>query len=98
MKERARTRKGAWLALAALLCTAVPAADALATPSTQIWIPSTDVRPFGTFHFGFDTYLRAHSNDDGSRTAPLVVPGLTGGVLPFEKLQAEIGIDVMQAG
>jgi hypothetical protein len=98
MKGRTRFRRGAGLALAALLCAAVPAADALATPSTQIWIPSTDVQPFKTLHFGFDTYLRANSNDDGSRTAPLVVLGLTGGVLPFEKLQAEVGIDVMQAG
>jgi hypothetical protein len=85
-----------WAALA--LLGAVFAGTAGATPSTQVWIPSTDVQPFKTLHFGFDTYLRANSDDDGSRTAPLVVLGLTGGVLPFEKLQAEVGIDVMQGG
>ena len=29
-----------------------------ATPSTQIWIPSTDIQAFGVPHFGFDTYIR----------------------------------------
>lgn len=87
---------GLWAALA--LLGAIFAGTAGATPSTQVWIPSTDVQPFKTLHFGFDTYVRGSSDDDGSRTAPLVVLGLTGGVLPFEKLQAEVGIDVMSGG
>jgi hypothetical protein len=98
MKENARIRKGAGLALAALLCAAVPAADALATPSTQIWIPSTDVQPFGTFHFGFDTYIRTSRKPDGARLPPAVVLGLTAGVLPFEKIQAEAGFDLIYSG
>lgn len=31
-------------------------ASALATPSTQIWIPSTDIQATGTTHIGFDNY------------------------------------------
>lgn len=78
----------------ALLC-AVSAGTAMATPSTQIWIPSTDIQPFKSFHFGFDTYIRANRNDDGSRTPAIVDLGLTAGVLPFPKIQAEVGFDLI---
>lgn len=84
-------------AAAAILATALCGA-AGATPSTQIWIPSTDVQPYGTLHFGSDVYMRTKSNPDGSRTPPMVDLGLTGGVLPFAKVQAEVGIDVMASG
>jgi hypothetical protein len=56
------------------------------------------VQPYKTFHLGFDTYIRANSNDDGSRTAPVVVIGPTVGVLPFPKIQAELGFDLISAG
>lgn len=70
---------------------------AMATPSTQIWIPSTDVQGFGTLHLGIDNYTRTSSNDSGVR--PNVYDlGLTAGVLPFEKVQAEVGIDYMTLG
>jgi hypothetical protein len=78
----------------ALSC-AVSAGTAFATPSTQIWIPSTDVQAFKTFHFGFDTYIRANRNADGSRTPAIVDLGLTAGVLPSRKIQAEIGFDLI---
>ena len=31
---------------------------ALATPSTQIWIPSTDAKDFKAFHIDIDNYTR----------------------------------------
>ncbi|MBE0569791.1 MAG: hypothetical protein IH576_04035 [Deltaproteobacteria bacterium] len=71
---------------------------ASATPSTQVWIPSTDVQAFKTVHLNFDTYIRDRSNEDGSRTAPVVVIGPTVGILPFQKIQAEIGFDLISAG
>ncbi|MEW6720235.1 MAG: hypothetical protein AB1346_07285 [Thermodesulfobacteriota bacterium] len=86
------------VALSALALVGLVASTASATPSTQIWIPSTDVQPYKTFHLNFDTYVRAHSNDDGSRTAPVVVIGPTVGILPFEKIQAEVGFDVISQG
>lgn len=98
MRQNRTFHRAAGLAATLALLGAIFAGVAGATPSTQIWIPSTDVQPYKTLHFGFDTYVRGNSDDDGSRTAPLVVLGLTGGVLPFEKLQAEVGIDVMSAG
>ena len=64
---------------------------ALATPSTQIWIPSTDIQKFGSFHLGIDNYVAA----EGEGTVPLYVLGLTAGVIPSETVQAEIGVDYM---
>jgi hypothetical protein len=57
------------------------------TPSTQIWIPSTDIQPFLNPHLGWDIYLAVKGDgliSDG---------GLTIGVLPFSKFKMEIGID-----
>jgi len=76
-----------------LVCTAalslLSAGVALATPSTQIWIPSTDIQKFGTGHLGIDNYVAA----EGEGTVPLYVLGLTAGVIPSEVVQAEVGID-----
>jgi hypothetical protein len=74
------------------------AAPALATPSTQIWIPSTDVQAYGVLHLGMDNYVRTAENDDGSYTAPIYVLGPTIGILPYEKLQAEVGFDLIYGG
>jgi len=68
---------------------------ALATPSTQIWIPSTDIQAYKTLHLGIDNYIRTTSKGGGANTYDL---GLTAGVLPFAKIQAEIGIDYIDAG
>src|SRR3990172_8530653 len=70
---------------------------AYATPSTQIWIPSTDVQPYKKVHFGLDTYIKTASQD--GVTEPTVTNlGLTVGVLPFEKFQTEIGLDYRDIG
>lgn len=82
------------LSLATAL-VALTSGAALATPSTQIWIPSTDVQAFGTAHLGIDNYLRVSKNPDGSRQPNTYDLGLTFGVLPFEKLQMEAGVDYM---
>ncbi len=71
---------------------------ALATPSTQIWIPSTDIQRFGTFHFGLDTYgnLGLKSAANGGRGFNVLNFGLTAGVLPpsiSEKVGIEVGLD-----
>jgi len=69
------------------------AASAQATPSTQIWIPSTDVQPYMKWHLGFDQYLKARKIDGTSREPNVINNGVTVGVLPTEKIQMEIGID-----
>lgn len=64
-----------------------------ATPSTQIWIPSTDIQKYKTFHLGLDSYIKTEGNE------PTVTNiGLTAGALPFEKVQLEVGIDWRDAG
>ena len=74
------------------------AAPAFSTPSTQIWIPSTDIQKFKTAHLNIDTYLTTGSESNGVRKKPLSMLGPTFGVLPFEKIQAEIGFDLMYSG
>jgi hypothetical protein len=71
------------------------AGAALATPSSQIFIPSTDIQAFGTGHLGIDNYIRT-SNKGGFPNYYDI--GLTAGVLPFEKIQAEVGIDYFEGG
>ncbi|GFO56668.1 hypothetical protein GMSM_36750 [Geomonas sp. Red276] len=65
---------------------------AMATPSTQIWIPSTDIQSFGTFHLGIDNYIRTDRGPTG-RQAGFYDIGPEAGFLPFEKLQGEVGFD-----
>jgi hypothetical protein len=93
-----RITRATGIVLAAFALCGLVAGIASATPSTQIWIPSTDVQPFKTIHLNFDTYIRSSSNDDGSRTPPVVVIGPTVGFLPFEKIQGELGFDVISGG
>ncbi len=64
-----------------------------ATPSTHIWSPSTDVQPYKKWHLTSDYYVPTENNTDNSRTATVTNLGLTVGILPFEKLNAEVGFD-----
>jgi hypothetical protein len=68
------------------------------TPSTQIWITSTDFQKFKTFHLGIDNYFRLKNQAYHSRGAGIFDSGLTAGVLPFKKLQAEVGVDYLNMG
>jgi len=74
-----------------LVCTALIIACAgtgvFATPSTQIWIPSTDIQGFLKPHLGWDSYLT--NTGLGSVTNG----GITIGVLPFSKVGMEVGVD-----
>ena len=67
------------------------------TPSTQIWIPSTDFQKWKTLHLGIDNYLRTEKIN-GIRGAGMTDLGLTTGLLPFEKFQGEIGVDFLYMG
>lgn len=88
-------RKAIKAALAMAMTLAASTA-AFATPSTQIWIPSTDVQAYKTLHLGIDSYIRSSKN--GPITNNVYDVGLTAGVLPWEKLQAEVGVDYMDGG
>jgi hypothetical protein len=100
-----QTTQGGWnmkkfIATTALAATMTVAAAgaALATPSTQIWIPSTDIQAYKTLHLGIDNYFRASGVPKAtaaSRDANVMDIGLTAGVLPFEKVQMEVGVDYL---
>ena len=68
-----------------------------ATPSTQIWIPSTDFQAWKSLHLGIDNYFRS-GKINGVRGAGMYDLGLTTGLLPFEKFQGEIGVDYLYMG
>lgn len=84
------------IAMIAAFIALAPAA--FATPSTQIWIPSTDTQGFGVVHFGADVYSTPSrkSAANGGDGYNVVNYGLTVGVLPpsvTDKLGFEIGLD-----
>jgi hypothetical protein len=70
---------------------------ASATPSTTYWAPSTAAcQARGVPHVTYDTYF-GKGPSAGSQGAPNypIDTGLTVGVLPFEKLQGEVGFDLL---
>ena len=78
------------VSLAVWLVFAVLVSGAFATPSTQIWNPSTDIQPKGTVHFGVDNYFTFEDVSSGGYAFPTDV-GLTYGALPG----LEVGVDLL---
>ncbi len=75
-----------------VVAMAAVGSKASATPSTTFWTPATTyVQPFLIPHLTYDTYF-------GERGAYPILTGLTMGLLPFEKLQLEIGFDLQYPG
>jgi hypothetical protein len=68
-----------------------------ATPSTELWTSgTTDIQPYGVTHIGIDNYFTVFKKfTDGAGAFPTDA-GLTVGILPFSKVQMEIGIDLME--
>lgn len=68
---------------------------AQATPSTTYWTPaSSDIQPYGVLHIGIDNYFTIGRK--GERGDLPTDVGLTIGALPYEKLQLEVGVDLME--
>ncbi len=98
MKLRRTLHRLTGIATACVILAAAFPGVSGATPSTQIWIPSTDIQPYKTLHFNFDTYIRTKNEEGGGKLPPVVVLGPTVGILPYEKVQAEVGFDLIHAG
>lgn len=79
--------------LATLICCFCYIEIAYATASTHVWAPSTDTQDYGTGHVTADVYVPVTKNADGSRARTVTNTGLTFGILPFDKLRAEAGLD-----
>lgn len=82
--------------LLAAALTLVCSGAALATPSGQIWIPSPDAKAFKDVTVNLTNIARFSSAPDSGGTYFDV--GVTAGVLPFEKLKLEVGVDYLVAG
>jgi hypothetical protein len=68
-----------------------------ATSSSTIWTPMTlDIQSYGVLHLGVDNYFTAFRKaSNGAGDFPTDA-GLTVGILPFEKLQMEVGVDLLE--
>ncbi|MDD5681446.1 MAG: hypothetical protein PHI59_09435, partial [Candidatus Omnitrophica bacterium] len=76
-------RKSRIALLGSMVLTFACLAGAFATPSTLIWAPSTDVKPFGMFHLDADNYTPVRSRDhNGNKLFVLQDYGLMAGLLP----------------
>ncbi len=84
--------------MSAALVWVLTVSTSFATPSTTYWTPATtDIQGYGVLHIGVDNYFtvfRKASRGGGSFPTDF---GLTIGVLPYEKLQAEIGFDLLES-
>ena len=73
------------------LVVGLMASAALATPSTQIWNPSTDIQAAGVWHLGIDNYFTLDGPAQGGYAFPTDT-GLTYGLLPG----LEVGVDIFE--
>ncbi|MBI5406825.1 MAG: hypothetical protein HZA18_03925 [Nitrospirae bacterium] len=72
------------------------AATVHATPSTTYWTPATmDVQPYGVWHITYDSYFTIARNATKRGDFPTDV-GLTVGVLPYQKINLEVGFDWLE--
>jgi hypothetical protein len=69
----------------------------IATPSTTYWTPATtDIQPYGVLHLGVDNYFTIFKEAEDGGSALPTDAGLTIGILPFESLQMEVGVDLIE--
>lgn len=92
-----RRRRTAVVATA-VVSWALLASGARATSSSTVWTPMTlDIQAYGVAHWGVDnTFTVGRKAVHGGGSFPTDL-GLTVGVLPFEKLKLEVGVDLLEA-
>lgn len=83
------------LILILLVALLFASGKAFATPSTTYWTAATsDIQPYKVLHIGIDNYFTMGRKAERGDLATDI--GLTIGVLPYEKLQLEVGIDYLE--
>jgi len=81
------------LFLSLVAASLLAGANLYATPSTQIWNPSTDIQPLRTFHAGVDNYFSVANNEEATKRYALGTDmGLEYGVVK----NLEIGFDAVE--
>ena len=69
---------------------------ASATPSTEFWTAgTTDIQPYGIGHLDIDDYFHISKTSADAGVAFPTDVGYTVGILPFSKVQMEVGVDLM---
>jgi hypothetical protein len=81
---------------AAVLAAVMASGSAMATPTGQIWIPSTDAKAFKEVSVNLTNIVRFSNAPDAGPNYFDV--GVVAGVLPFEAVKLEIGIDYLTTG
>lgn len=81
---------------ATLTVLALTSGVAMATPTGQIWIPSTDAKTLKEVTINLTNIARFSNGSDAGPNYYMV--GVTTGVLPFEAIKLEIGVDYMTTG
>ncbi len=87
--KKMKVRSISFRAFAVLGMLLFAASACFATPSTQIWNPSTDIQSAGTWHLGIDNYFTTAWPKDTNYTYYPTDVNLTYGALPG----LEVGID-----
>ncbi len=79
---------------AVFLYSVLTAVNSAATPSTTCWTPNVmDIQSFGVLHVGVDNYFSVlKDGKDPVKSFP-TDSGLAIGILPFDKIQMEVGVD-----
>jgi hypothetical protein len=95
MKRRGKMKLARILASASAI-VALASSMAMATPSTQIYIPSTDVKSLKEIHIDIDNYMRLSPKSDAGPNYYNL--GVSAGVLPFENVKLEVGMDYLTTG
>lgn len=68
-----------------------------ATPSTIIWIPSTDIQGIASWHLGIDNYFSVFKKGVGNGGVGFPTDvGLTVGVLQSQLISFEAGVDLLE--
>jgi hypothetical protein len=99
-KERTTMKsviKGLWISAVIVTAIALVPSLALATPSTTYWAPSTATcQAAGVPHITYDTYYGKGTPPPGAGAPAYPIDtGLTMGVIPSSKIQAEVGYDAL---
>jgi hypothetical protein len=92
MKRRGKMKLGRILAAAGLV-VALASSSALAIPTSQTWIPSTDAKGFKEATVNVLSIQRFSPKSDA--LASLYDVGVVVGVLPLESLKLELGFDYL---
>jgi hypothetical protein len=96
MKRRGKMKLTRIMAAASAI-VALASSMALATPTAQIWIPSTDAKGFKEVTVNITNISRFSSSPDATSPNYYDV-GVVAGVLPFEAVKMEIGVDYLTTG